>query len=45
MNNGTDSKFRMLLQMERRILKYKKGNYLIETRRKFHLKQLYKKKS
>ena len=27
MNNGTDNRFRMLLQMKRRILKYKLGNY------------------
>ena len=40
MNNGTDNRFRMLLQMKRRILKYKKGNYQIEARRKYHLKQL-----
>ena len=44
MNNGTDNRFRMLLQMKRRILKYKKGNYQIEARRKYYLKQLYKKK-
>ena len=42
MNNGTNNKFRMSLQMERHILEYTKDNGLIEVHRKFHLKLIFK---